>query len=164
MHQVQRSWVRSQHPSAQWNLRGGRWSSAEYSMRKKFKKSPKKKKKKINSTVNAETKKYLYLKPKNSELSNWMGGILMPGSGQFCSNNIFIKKSSRLQEFTPLFKCKGNRHGQLLIWVRKQTSMVNPKGRSSQIRSAIRKPSLEVTSLYSSKQDQFKFPHLYYFD
>ncbi len=27
MHQLQRSWVRSQHPSAQWNLRGGRWSS-----------------------------------------------------------------------------------------------------------------------------------------
>ncbi len=39
MHQLQRSWVRSQHPSAQWNLRGGRWSSAEYSM-KKIKKSP----------------------------------------------------------------------------------------------------------------------------
>jgi hypothetical protein len=32
-----------------------------------------------------------------------MGGILMPGSGQFCSNNIFIKKPSRLQEFK-LFK------------------------------------------------------------
>jgi hypothetical protein len=30
MHKLQRSWVRSQHPSAQWNLRGGRWSSAEY--------------------------------------------------------------------------------------------------------------------------------------
>jgi hypothetical protein len=28
MHQLQRSWVRSQHPSAQWNLRGGRLSSA----------------------------------------------------------------------------------------------------------------------------------------
>jgi hypothetical protein len=34
MHQLQRSWVRSQHSSAQWNLRGGRWSSAEYSMKK----------------------------------------------------------------------------------------------------------------------------------
>ncbi len=31
MHQLQRSWVRSQHPSAQWNLRGGKWSSAEWS-------------------------------------------------------------------------------------------------------------------------------------
>ncbi len=31
MHQLQRSWVRSQHPSAQWNLRGGRWSTVEYS-------------------------------------------------------------------------------------------------------------------------------------
>ncbi len=32
MHQsMQRSWVRSQHPSAQWNLRGGRWGNAEYS-------------------------------------------------------------------------------------------------------------------------------------
>ncbi len=41
MHQLQRSWVRSQHPSAQWNLRGGRWSSAEYCTKKKFKKSPK---------------------------------------------------------------------------------------------------------------------------
>jgi hypothetical protein len=30
MHKLQRSWVRSQHPSAQWNLRGGRWNSAEY--------------------------------------------------------------------------------------------------------------------------------------
>ncbi len=35
MHQLQRSWVRSQHPSAQWNLRGGRWSSAEFSTEKK---------------------------------------------------------------------------------------------------------------------------------
>ncbi len=35
MHQLQRSWVRSQHPSAQWNLRGGRWSSAEYCKKKK---------------------------------------------------------------------------------------------------------------------------------
>ncbi len=35
MHQLQRSWIRSQHPSAQWNLRGGKGSSAEYSMKKK---------------------------------------------------------------------------------------------------------------------------------
>ncbi len=35
MHQLQRSWVRSQHPSAQWNLRGGRWSSVEYSTKEK---------------------------------------------------------------------------------------------------------------------------------
>ncbi len=41
MHQLQRSWVRSQHPSAQWNLRGGSWSSAEYCTNKK-KKSPQK--------------------------------------------------------------------------------------------------------------------------
>ncbi len=34
MPQLQRSWVRSQHPSAQWNLRGGRWSSVEYSKKK----------------------------------------------------------------------------------------------------------------------------------
>jgi len=34
MHQLQRSWVRSQHLSAQWNLRGSRWSSAEYSTKK----------------------------------------------------------------------------------------------------------------------------------
>ncbi len=40
MHQLQRSWVRSQHPSAQWNLRGSRWNSAEYCTNKK--KSPKK--------------------------------------------------------------------------------------------------------------------------
>jgi hypothetical protein len=26
MHSLQRSWVRSQHPSAQWNLKCGRWS------------------------------------------------------------------------------------------------------------------------------------------
>ncbi len=39
MHQLQRSWVRSQYPSAQWNLRGGRWSSAEYNT-KKIKKIP----------------------------------------------------------------------------------------------------------------------------
>ncbi len=37
MHKLQRSWVRSQHPSAQWNLRGGRWSSAEYCTNKKKK-------------------------------------------------------------------------------------------------------------------------------
>ncbi len=37
MHQLQWSWVRSQHPSAQWNLRGGRWSSVEYSMKKNHK-------------------------------------------------------------------------------------------------------------------------------
>ncbi len=41
MHQLQRSWVRSQHPSAQWNLRGGRWSSVEYCTGKE-KKSPQK--------------------------------------------------------------------------------------------------------------------------
>ncbi len=34
MHQLQRSWVRSQHPSAKWNLRGGRWSRADYSTKK----------------------------------------------------------------------------------------------------------------------------------
>ncbi len=39
MHQLQVSWVRSQHPSAQWNLRGGRWSSVEL-VRKKYKKIP----------------------------------------------------------------------------------------------------------------------------
>ncbi len=33
---MQRSWVRSQHPSVQWNLRGGRWSSAEYCTEKKI--------------------------------------------------------------------------------------------------------------------------------
>ncbi len=33
MHQLQRSFDRSQHPSAQWNLRGGRWSSVEYTIR-----------------------------------------------------------------------------------------------------------------------------------
>ncbi len=36
MHQLQRSWVRSQHPSAQWNQRGGRWSSVENSTKKKY--------------------------------------------------------------------------------------------------------------------------------
>jgi len=41
MHKLQRSWVRSQHPSAQWNLRGGRWSSAEYCKNKKKKIPPK---------------------------------------------------------------------------------------------------------------------------
>ncbi len=44
MHQLQRSWVRSQHPSAQWNLRGGRWSSAEYCTEQKRKNPPKEKK------------------------------------------------------------------------------------------------------------------------
>ncbi len=39
MHQLQRSWVRSQHPSAQWNLRGGRRSNVDYGTKKK---SPKK--------------------------------------------------------------------------------------------------------------------------
>ncbi len=49
MHQLQRFWVRSQHPSAQWNLRGGRWRSAEYTVvRKKKWKSPPPQKKKIN--------------------------------------------------------------------------------------------------------------------
>ncbi len=40
MYQLHRSWVRSQHPSAQWNLRGGRWSSAEYCTNKKREKNP----------------------------------------------------------------------------------------------------------------------------
>ncbi len=40
MHQLQRSWVRYQHLSGQWNLRGGRWSSVKYST-KKTKNSPK---------------------------------------------------------------------------------------------------------------------------
>ncbi len=51
MHKLQRSWVRSQHPPAQWNLRGGRWSSAEYCTNKKRKKNPPKniyKKKDVN--------------------------------------------------------------------------------------------------------------------
>jgi hypothetical protein len=34
---LQRSWVRSQHTSAQWNLRGGTCNSAEYTVvRKKY--------------------------------------------------------------------------------------------------------------------------------
>ncbi len=33
-----RSLVRSQHPSARWNLRGGRWSSVEYRTKKNNKK------------------------------------------------------------------------------------------------------------------------------
>ncbi len=37
MHQLHWSWVRSQHPSAQWNLRSGRWNSVEYSMKKNYK-------------------------------------------------------------------------------------------------------------------------------
>ncbi len=51
MHKLQRSWVRSKNPSAQWNLRGGRWSSAEYCTNKK-KKIPQKniEKKKNNLT------------------------------------------------------------------------------------------------------------------
>jgi hypothetical protein len=36
MHKLQRSWVRFQHPSAQWNLRGGRWNSFEYGTKKKY--------------------------------------------------------------------------------------------------------------------------------
>ncbi len=44
MRQLQRSWVQSQHPSGQWNLRGGRWSSAEYGMKKNKKIPPLKKK------------------------------------------------------------------------------------------------------------------------
>jgi hypothetical protein len=31
MPKSQQSWIRSQHPPTQWNLGGGRWSSAEYS-------------------------------------------------------------------------------------------------------------------------------------
>jgi hypothetical protein len=42
MHQLQRSWVWSKHPSAQWNLRGGRWSSAEYCTEKNREKIPQK--------------------------------------------------------------------------------------------------------------------------
>jgi hypothetical protein len=37
MPKAQQSWVRSQHPPTQWNLRGGRWSSVEYRMWKKRK-------------------------------------------------------------------------------------------------------------------------------
>ncbi len=35
MPKLQQSWVRSQHPPTQWNLRGGRCSSVEYSTEKK---------------------------------------------------------------------------------------------------------------------------------
>ncbi len=41
MHQLQRSWVRSQHPSAQWNLRGGKCAVLNI-VRKKIKNPPKK--------------------------------------------------------------------------------------------------------------------------
>jgi hypothetical protein len=57
MHQLQRSRVRSQHPSAQWNLRGGRWSSAEYCTKEK--KIPPK---------NIEKKKFMYAKNTRSVL------------------------------------------------------------------------------------------------
>ncbi len=40
MPKSQQSWVRSQHPPTQWNLRGGRWSSVEPVHRKKSQKSP----------------------------------------------------------------------------------------------------------------------------
>ncbi len=41
MTKSQHSWVRSQHPLTQWNLRGGRWSSVEYSkLKKKIQKPP----------------------------------------------------------------------------------------------------------------------------
>jgi hypothetical protein len=70
MHKLQRSWVRSQHPSAQWNLRGGRWSSAEYCM-KKNKKSLKKYIKK---------QKQIDL-PMMSDHGNWCSG---PGQFRAC--------------------------------------------------------------------------------
>ncbi len=44
MHPLQRSWVRSQHPSAHWNLRGGR-KQCWIKHKKKYKKSPPKNKK-----------------------------------------------------------------------------------------------------------------------
>ncbi len=52
MHQLQRSWVRSQHPSAQWNLRGGRRSSAENRTKEKEKNPPKNILKKIITLQN----------------------------------------------------------------------------------------------------------------
>ncbi len=65
MHQLQRSWVRSQHPSAQWNLRGGRWSSVDYTVvRKKNKKSPPPKKKRNHLTgyiAKFPTRNYLHV-------------------------------------------------------------------------------------------------------
>ncbi len=42
--QLQRSWVRSQHPLTEWNLRGGWWSSVEYSTKKYLKNPPPQKK------------------------------------------------------------------------------------------------------------------------
>ncbi len=36
MPELQQYWVRSQHPLTQWNLRGGRWSSVEYSTKLPF--------------------------------------------------------------------------------------------------------------------------------
>ncbi len=41
MPKSQQYWVRYQHPPTQWNLRGGRWSSVEYSTYKGKKKNPK---------------------------------------------------------------------------------------------------------------------------
>ncbi len=84
MHQLQWSWVRSQYPSAQWNLRGGRWSSAEYCTNKK-KKSPQKilKFKKSHTWAplshwrRHDKKAFLRVPPHQVPCTVWNGWILM---------------------------------------------------------------------------------------
>ncbi len=69
-----RSWVRSQHPPAQWNLRGSRWSSAEYSMKKnpppqKKNNCMKLKKKKKEKSGSSHTNLWIFYAIKNAVAS-----------------------------------------------------------------------------------------------
>jgi hypothetical protein len=78
MYQLQRSWVRSQHPSAQWNLRGGRWSSVEYSTKKNKKKYPKNIFKKRSSVYCSLSQQRFTWKPAVRVISSWTDGNRAP--------------------------------------------------------------------------------------
>jgi hypothetical protein len=58
----QQSWVRSQHPPTKWNLRGGRWSSVEYStyVENNYEKIP------LLEMLRDPTRR-----PRNSRILNW---------------------------------------------------------------------------------------------
>ncbi len=74
MHHLQRSWVRTQHPSAQWNLRGGRWCSVKYSRKKKIPSPPQKKLPSWIRIPIPDTDPLTWLNP---DPNHWLRGLRM---------------------------------------------------------------------------------------
>ncbi len=113
MHQLQRSWVRSQHPSAQWNLRGGRWSSVEYSTKKKLKNPPKYIKQKNKKETDLKWKMPAY-----SSLKLWSSGTTLARTRLFIAM-FAMAASSQQSPSSPWSIKKGNvLHWRLSIIMR----------------------------------------------